>query len=105
MFDAIGEAGPKVLVAHSYGGVIALLYARTHPADVAGLVMVDALTDDIADVAKPDALAYWDQTNAMTSEQVREGVRVVDAIRTDQGCAAVAADADDRARVGQAVAH
>jgi pimeloyl-ACP methyl ester carboxylesterase len=81
LFDAIGETGPKVLVAHSYGGVIALLYARTHPADVAGLVIVDALTDDIAEVAEPDALAYWDRTNAMTSDQVREGVRVIDAVR------------------------
>ena len=27
---------------HSYGGLVALLYARLHPEEVAGLVMVDA---------------------------------------------------------------
>lgn len=79
LFDAIGETGPKVLVPHSYSGVIAMLYARTHPDDVAGLVMDDALSEDMALVAGPDHLAYWAATNAATSDQVREGVQVLDA--------------------------
>ena len=32
--------GPYVLVAHSWGGMIAQLYARSHPDDVVGLVLV-----------------------------------------------------------------
>ena len=38
---------PVVLVAHSYGGVIARLYARTYPDDVNGMVLVDALSEGL----------------------------------------------------------
>lgn len=34
--------GPYVLVAHSLGGLFALLYARTYPDQVVGMVLVDA---------------------------------------------------------------
>lgn len=34
-----------MLVGHFYGGLIARLYGSTHPEDVSGLVLVDALTD------------------------------------------------------------
>ncbi|HSE44549.1 MAG TPA: alpha/beta hydrolase, partial [Gemmatimonadales bacterium] len=37
-----GIAGPYVLVGHSLGGFIVRLYRQTHPADVAGMVLVDA---------------------------------------------------------------
>ncbi len=39
LLAAAGETGPYVLVPHSYGGLIASLYAHTHPDEVAGLVM------------------------------------------------------------------
>src|SRR5215469_4854243 len=35
---------PYVLAGHSLGGFVALFYARTYPADVSGLVLVDALS-------------------------------------------------------------
>jgi pimeloyl-ACP methyl ester carboxylesterase len=76
---ALGEPGPYVLVAHSYGGLIATLYARIHADEVGGLVMVDAATPLIADVVSPAKLANWDATNSATSPQVREGVRLIDA--------------------------
>jgi pimeloyl-ACP methyl ester carboxylesterase len=41
----LGEAHiapPYVLVAHSYGGILAHEFASAHPSDVAGLVLVDA---------------------------------------------------------------
>jgi pimeloyl-ACP methyl ester carboxylesterase len=38
--------GPYVLVGHSLGGLLARLYAHQHPADVAGVVLVDATPVD-----------------------------------------------------------
>jgi pimeloyl-ACP methyl ester carboxylesterase len=49
LLSAAGETGPYVLVGHSYGGLIARLYAATYPKDVAGVVLVDALTEALQD--------------------------------------------------------
>ncbi len=38
--------GPRVLVGHSFGGMVMRLYATTHPSKVAGLVSVDAQNED-----------------------------------------------------------
>ena len=37
-----GVAAPYVLVAHSWGGLYANLFARLHPADVAGVLFIEA---------------------------------------------------------------
>lgn len=81
LLTALGEPGPYVLVAHSYGGLIATLYTRTHPQHVAGLVMVDAVTERMAEVASPQAVKNWDASNAQTSPESREGVRLLDAFK------------------------
>ena len=47
LLTAAGEAGPYVLVGHSYGGLIVRLYASTYPKEVSGLVLVDALTEGL----------------------------------------------------------
>jgi pimeloyl-ACP methyl ester carboxylesterase len=41
LLSAAEIATPAVLVAHSYGNLVALVAAAEHPEDVAGLVMVD----------------------------------------------------------------
>ncbi len=41
LLAAAGVPGPYVLVGQSWGGLVAQLYARRHPADVEGLVLVD----------------------------------------------------------------
>lgn len=52
---AAGEPPPYVLVGHSYGGLIARLFASRYRADVAGLVLVDPAAPE--DWLTPDAEA------------------------------------------------
>jgi pimeloyl-ACP methyl ester carboxylesterase len=40
--------GPFVLAGHSFGGMVARLYATTHPRRIAGLVSIDAQNEDYA---------------------------------------------------------
>jgi len=42
----LGEQGPFVLVGHSFGGPIARSFAMVYPKDVAGIVFVDAVSED-----------------------------------------------------------
>jgi pimeloyl-ACP methyl ester carboxylesterase len=79
LLTAIGEPGPYVLVSHSYGGLISTLYARTHPDSLAGLVMVDTVSEVMEDLVTPGALDWWDDVNAATNDVVREGVMIKDA--------------------------
>lgn len=79
LLTALGETALYVLVAHSYSGTIATLYARSHPDDIGGFVLVDAVTEQIVSVIGPAKLANWNATNAMTTPQVREGVQLIDA--------------------------
>jgi pimeloyl-ACP methyl ester carboxylesterase len=46
LLDAAAERGPFVVVGHSLGGPFALVFTAARPADVAGLVLVDASHPD-----------------------------------------------------------
>jgi len=46
LLAASGEKGPFVLVGHSFGGYNVRVYVGKYPADVAGLVLVDASQED-----------------------------------------------------------
>lgn len=46
-----------VIVGHSYGGLIARLYAMTYPADVDGMVLVDALSEHLRAAETPEEWA------------------------------------------------
>jgi pimeloyl-ACP methyl ester carboxylesterase len=80
LLTAAGEPGPYVLVAHSYGGLVALLYVRLHPEEVAGLVMVDAASDLLRQEAGAEELAAWDASNRMSYPAAPEAVELLDAI-------------------------
>ena len=44
--DAVGEEGPFILLGASFGGMVAHAFAVTHPDQVAGIVLLDALFPD-----------------------------------------------------------
>jgi len=46
--------GPYVFAAHSFGGIFARLYASTHPNDVVGMVLVDALSEKVRTGLTPE---------------------------------------------------
>jgi pimeloyl-ACP methyl ester carboxylesterase len=53
LLGAAGVNGPCLLVAHSWGGMIAQLYARTYPRQVAGLVLIDSGSPYLKTTLKP----------------------------------------------------
>ena len=57
LLGAAGIATPVVLVGHSYGGLVVRLYAMTHPGEVAGMVLVDALSEGLRAAETPDEWA------------------------------------------------
>ncbi len=58
LLEAAGVPGPYVLVGHSFGGLIARLYASTYPNAIAGLILVDAAQED-----------YYDELQAILSPE------------------------------------
>ncbi len=54
--EAAGLSPPYLLVAHSYGGLLARRFAKRWPQDVTGVVLVDAPPESV--LFKPSFLAY-----------------------------------------------
>jgi pimeloyl-ACP methyl ester carboxylesterase len=58
LLEAAGQTGPFVLAAHSYGGLVARLFAHQHPTQVAGMVLVDSFSPELRE-AMPDLWPSW----------------------------------------------
>jgi pimeloyl-ACP methyl ester carboxylesterase len=77
LLRATGEAGPYVLVGHSYGGLIVRLYASTYPNEVSGLVLVDALSEGLQDTETPE---QWTIQRKLIEGDVRESIALYPAL-------------------------
>ena len=58
LLEASGQTGPFVLAAHSYGGLVARLFAHQYPTEVAGMVLVDSFSPELRE-AMPDLWPSW----------------------------------------------
>lgn len=72
LLGASGEPAPYVLVGHSFGGPIIRLYAAAHPAEVGGLVLVDALSEDLPDGLSPKQETLLEELNTPPPGSHRE---------------------------------
>jgi pimeloyl-ACP methyl ester carboxylesterase len=77
LLRAAGEAGPYVLVGHSYGGLVVRLYASAYPEDVSGLVLVDALSEGLRDAETPE---QWATQRKLMEGEIRESLRLYPAL-------------------------
>jgi pimeloyl-ACP methyl ester carboxylesterase len=80
LINAAHLSGPFVFVAHSYGGLILDLLARTHPELVAGIVMVDGVSEFLPGLGTPVQNAAWERDSVQPSEPGGEGVLILEAI-------------------------
>ena len=77
LLSASHEAGPYVLVGHSFGGLIVKLYASTYPKDVAGLVLIDALSEGLRDAETPE---QWATQRKLIEGDVKESLALYPAL-------------------------
>jgi pimeloyl-ACP methyl ester carboxylesterase len=61
LLRAADEPGPYVLAGASWGGMIVNLFARDHPAQVAGIVFVDGASEFLKETLTPRQWAAWRQ--------------------------------------------
>jgi pimeloyl-ACP methyl ester carboxylesterase len=66
LLAAADVTGPFVLVGHSLGGAFDVLYARTYPDEVSGLVVVDSPLPPNQDLVSP---ATWESVRVMSLDQ------------------------------------
>jgi len=78
LLEKAGEKPPFVLVGHSYGGWLVRLFAETYPADVAGMVLVDAGAEDPVRLLPDGKLTH---ASALAKGQTIPPVKTSDPLR------------------------
>ena len=66
LLTAAGVPGPYVMVGASTGGLIIREYAAIYPAEVSGLVLVDAISEAMQGLMKPGQFARYNATYLQT---------------------------------------
>jgi pimeloyl-ACP methyl ester carboxylesterase len=61
LLAAAGVPGPYVIAGASTGGLIARQYASLYPAEVSGLVLVDAISEAMQGLMRPGQFARYNQ--------------------------------------------
>jgi pimeloyl-ACP methyl ester carboxylesterase len=64
LLKAADVPGPYVLVAHSFSGTIARVFAGEHPDEVKGIVFVDVLKPELRAQMTPEEWKIWKRVNA-----------------------------------------
>jgi len=78
LLHAAGERGPYVLVGHSFGGLVARLYASAYPKEVTGMVLVDPASEAFqAALVRLKAYDTWKATRtggrlSLTGDQLAQ---------------------------------
>ena len=75
LLEQAQEKGPFVLVGHSLGGLFNLLYARTYPDQVRGLVMVDTTPPALVSLLLPPISRRPCATSSSDPRRCHSGVR------------------------------
>jgi D-alanyl-D-alanine carboxypeptidase len=80
LLTAAREPGPYILVGHSWGGLIARLFASTYPDEVSGLVLVDSASEFLKSSLTP---AQWAKYIKATKKLIESnGLEAPDHART-----------------------
>jgi len=80
LLNAAKEPRPYVLVGHSWGGLIARLFASTYPDEVAGLVLVDPASEFLKTSLTPEQWATYIKATKKLIES--KGLEAPDHVRT-----------------------
>lgn len=64
LLDSAGIATPRILVGHSFGGLVVTAYAMRYPSEAAGLILVD-----------PVAASDWSNPSPSALKRLRLGIR------------------------------